>query len=59
MLISEFACATIKKKFGGVFMNNNGKRVLELMAKREVKNCQTEVSRNMTYSNGSWGDSHR
>lgn len=40
-------------------MNTNGNRVLASMNNREVKNEKNELSRNMTYSNGSWGDSHR
>lgn len=44
---------------GGVIMNTNGNRVLASMANREVKNEKNELSRNMTYTNGAWGDSHR
>lgn len=40
-------------------MNTNGNRVLASMVNREVKNDKNELSHNMTYSNGSWGDSHR
>lgn len=40
-------------------MNKNGDRVLKSMSNREIKTSQVMVSRNMQYTNGAWGDSHR
>lgn len=37
----------------------NGSRVLESMSKREKKTATNELTRNMQYTNGAWGDSHR
>lgn len=38
---------------------NNGNRVMASMLNRELKTKLNEVTRNMQYNNGSWGDSHR
>lgn len=40
-------------------MGKNAERVLNAVKNRAVKTTETEVKRNMTYSNGAWGDSHR
>ena len=40
-------------------MGRNGERVLNSMKNREIKTPETEMKKNMTYTNGAWGDSHR
>lgn len=37
----------------------NGKRVLANVVKREKETSERKISRNMQYTNGAWGDSHR
>ena len=39
---------------------SNGKRIIDSVKKRTtVKEKKNAVEKNMQYSNGSWGDSHR